>query len=370
MSSPRKQATLEDVAKLAGVSHITVSRVVNAYPHISARTREKVEVAIRELGYVPNRLAQGLARQRTHSVGFATNDISLHAPSQLASGIERAAREHGYSLIVSIVHDYGLPAVESAVRALRERHVDGMLVNASLSGADVGALHGVCSDAPCVFLDVPEGVDVHAALLDQYAGARLGAQHLLDLGHTRIALISEPQPAVAEHSRTQGWLDALAERNLVPVATEHGDWSAKSGYTAAGALLAGGTEFTGLLIANDQMAVGALRALWERGLNVPGDVSVVGFDDTPESALLIPPLTTIRQDFPSLGRRAFLHLLQLLEGNAPPRLTVTQPELIRRASTAPPYGGGAHFRDLMDAVRQLSESLRARPTEEDPARRR
>lgn len=357
MSSPRKYATLEDVARIAGVSHITVSRVVNNYQHISPRTRQKVEAAIEELGYVPNRLAQGLARQRTHTIGFATNDISLHAPSQLASGIERAAREHGYSLIVSIVHDYGLPAVESAVRSLKERHVDGLLVNASLGGEDVSALHGLCSDVPCVFLDVPAEANVHAALLDQYSGAQLGAEHLLSLGHTRIAMISEPESAVAEHSRTQGWRDALARRNLSPVATVHGDWSAGSGYAAVTELLGRGAGFTGLLVANDQMAVGALRALWERGLNVPRDVSVIGFDDTAESAMLIPPLTTIRQDFPNLGKRSFHHLLQLVEGKDPPQLTVTQPELIVRASTAAPHDTTVRYPDLMEAVRRLSEAL-------------
>jgi len=359
MSTPRKNATLEDVAREAGVSHITVSRVVNNYAHISARTRAKVEAAIQELGYVPNRLAQGLARQRTHTVGFATNDISLHAPSQLASGIERAAREHGYSLIVSIVHDYGLPAVESAVRSLKERHVDGILINASLGTRNLLALGATFADVPCVFLDAPPGVEVHAALLDQYAGARLGAGHLLELGHTRIALLQEPPSAEAEHSRTQGWLDALAERGLKPVVTAHGDWSARSGYAAACELLASGREFTGLLIANDQMAVGALRAFWERGLNVPRDVSVVGFDDTAESAMLIPPLTTIRQDFPQLGQRAFHHLLQLLGGHDPPRLTVTAPELIVRSSTAPPGSQSVAFRDLMEAVRRLGEELQA-----------
>ncbi|GGK35372.1 hypothetical protein GCM10008955_31570 [Deinococcus malanensis] len=130
-----------------------------------------------------------------------------------------------------------------------------------------------------MFLDVLAEANVHAALLDQYSGAQLGAEHLLSLGHTRIAMISEPQSAVAEHSRTQGWRDALARHNLAPVATVHGDWSASSGYTAVTTTgqwcrvhrLAGG---------HDQMAVGALRALWERGLNVPRDVSVIGFDDT------------------------------------------------------------------------------------------
>ena len=352
MQPKRKAATLADVALLAGVSQQTVSRVVNGQGRVAARTRSRVTEATAQLNYVPNRLAQGLARQRTQSVGFATNDISLHAPSQLASGIERAARETGYSLIVSIVYDYGLEPVSQAVRTLRERQVDGLLINASLSGEDAARVREQVPDVPCVFLDVPQGSGVHAALLDQYHGAALAAEHLLQLGHTRIAFIREPGDAVAEHSRLQGWRDVLASRGLEAVAQQEGDWSAASGYLAATRLLATGIPFTGLLVANDQMALGALRALWERGLRVPTNVSVIGYDDTAESALLIPPLTTVRQDFPTLGQRAFHHLKALLAGPPEPeQLTVTRPELIVRASTAPPGN------DQPDRVREALKTL-------------
>jgi len=296
VTRPGKTATLADVAALAGVSQQTVSRVVNAQGKVAARTLERVQAAIAELHYVPNRLAQGLARQRTQTIGFATNDISLHAPSQLASGIERAARARGYSLIVSNVSDYGLGPVTRAVSALTERQVDGLLVNASLSSRDAQTIRARFPGVPCVFLDVPQDAPVQAALLDQFLGARLAAQHLVALGHTRIAFIREPSLAVAEHSRVQGWQRALADAGLRPAAETEGDWSPMSGYVATQTLLAQGVPFTALLVANDQMAMGALRALWERGMRVPHDVSVVGYDDTPESALLIPPLTTVRQD--------------------------------------------------------------------------
>ncbi|ULH17017.1 LacI family DNA-binding transcriptional regulator (plasmid) [Deinococcus sp. KNUC1210] len=350
----RKAATLADVAALAGVSQQTVSRVVTGQGRVATRTMARVQEAIGQLNYVPNRLAQALARQRTQSIGFATNDIALHAPSQLASGIERAARERGYSVIVSIVYDYGLAPVTQAVRALKERQVDGLLINASLSREDAAELQERFHDIPCVFLDVPHDAPVHAALLDQYHGARLAAEHLTALGHTRVAFIREPGSAVAEHSRLQGWRDVLAEHGLEAVAQQEGDWSAASGYTAALRLLASGIAFSGLLVANDQMAVGALRALWERGLRVPGDVSVIGYDDTAESALLIPPLTTVRQDFPTLGRRAFYHLLELLDGETlPPRVTLTRPDLTVRTSTAAPRQKNSNR--LQEALRVLNE---------------
>ncbi|MEF2279622.1 LacI family DNA-binding transcriptional regulator [Deinococcus sp. YIM 134068] len=339
MKTGGKAATLADVAELAGVSQQTVSRVVNNQGPVAARTRLRVMEAVGQLNYVPNRLAQGLARQRSQSIGFATNDISLHAPSQLTSAIEGAAREAGFSLIVSIVPGYGLGGVTQAVRALKERQVDGVLINASLSRADAAEVARRFADVPCVFMDVPPGSAVNAALLDQYHGAALAARHLVELGHTRIACVHAPQDAVAEHSRMQGWRDVLAEHGLTLVAGQEGDWSPASGYRAAVALLASGLSFTGLLVGNDQMAVGVLRALWERGLSVPGDVSVIGYDDTAESALLIPPLTTVRQDFPTLGRRAFGHLGALLDGQEEPHTTLTRPELVVRASTAPPRVG-------------------------------
>lgn len=355
MTRGSKAATLADVAERAGVSQQTVSRVVNNQGPVAARTRARVMEAVGELNYVPNRLAQGLARQRSQSIGFATNDISLHAPSQLTSAIERAAREAGFSLIVSIVAGYGLGSVTQAVRALKERQVDGVLINASLSSADAAEVARRFADVPAVFMDVPPDAPVNAALLDQYHGAVLAAQHLVDLGHTRVACIHAPQDAVAEHSRWQGWQDVLRGRGLALVAGQEGDWSPASGYRAAGALLASGVAFTGLLVGNDQMAVGALRALWERGLSVPGDVSVIGYDDTAESALLIPPLTTVRQDFPTLGQRAFGHLGALLGGQTPPLVTLTQPELVVRASTAPPRSGQRS--GVQEALRTLQQHV-------------
>ncbi|GHF49383.1 DNA-binding LacI/PurR family transcriptional regulator [Deinococcus metalli] len=353
MTDRNRTVTLADVAALADVSQQTVSRVVTGHGPVAPRTRARVNDAIAQLNYVPNRLATGLARQRTYSVGFATNDLSLHAPSQLTAGIEHAAREAGYSLLVSIVAANGLAAVTHTLRGLRERQVDGVLLNASLSSADAVAVRQRFPGLPCVFMDVPLGTLVPAALLDQGHGARQAADHLLALGHTRIAFVDGPRHAVVENARPQAWRAALAARDLAPVAVVEGDWSPASGYAATLRLLAGGVPFTAILVANDQMAVGVLRALWERGLNVPADVSVVGYDDTPESALLIPPLTTVRQDFPTLGARAFAHLLSLLdrgEDAAPPPV-LTVPDLVVRASTAPPSGERQGVQAALDTLR-------------------
>ena len=349
----RKTVTLADVAALADVSQQTVSRVVTGHGQVAPRTRARVQGAIAELNYVPNRLATGLARQRTYSVGFATNDLSLHAPSQLTAGIEHAARQAGYSLLVSIVAANGLSATTHTLRGLRERQVDGVLLNASLDTSDALEVQRRFPGLPCVFMDVVPGTPVPAALLDQAHGAQLAAEHLLELGHTRIAFVDGPRHAVVENARHQAWLGTLGTRGLMPVAVVEGDWSPASGYAATQRLLAAGVSFTAVLVANDQMAVGVLRALWERGLNVPADVSVVGYDDTPESALLIPPLTTVRQDFPTLGARAFAHLLELLEAGDRPDVpqVLTVPELVVRASTASPSGERQSVQAALDTLR-------------------
>lgn len=334
----RKAVTLADVAALAGVSAQTVSRVVNNDPKVSGRTRARVSAAIAALNYVPNRLATGLAQQRTYSVGFATKDLAFHAPSQLTSAIERAARSAGYSLMVCMITAPDLAATTHAVRTLRERQVDGVLLNASLDETQAAEIQRRFPDFPCVFMDVPPGAPVPSALLDQAHGARQAARHLIALGHRQFACIQGPSQDTVENARQQAWRDVLSQHGLTFLQEAQGDWTPASGYAAAVKLLGEGQPFSALLCANDQMAAGALRALWERGLHVPQDVSVVGFDDTPESAHLIPPLTTVRQDFPTLGQRAFELLRQKVVGEAGAPSVLTRPDLIERASTAPPPG--------------------------------
>lgn len=350
----RKAVTLADVAALADVSAQTVSRVVNNDPKVSGRTRARVSAAIAELNYLPNRLATGLARQRTYSVGFATNDLAFHAPSQLTSAIERAARAAGYSLMVCMITAPDLAAITHAVRTLRERQVDGVLLNASLDEAGAAELQRRFPDFPCVFMDVPLTAPVPSALLDQYHGAELAAEHLIALGHRQFACVKGPSQDIVENARQRAWQDVLAQHGLTFTQEVQGDWTPSSGYSATVSLLAGAVPFTALLCANDQMAAGALRALWERGLHVPQDVSVIGYDDTPESAHLIPPLTTVRQDFAVLGQRAFQLLREMLSGEVRESV-VSQPELVKRASTAPP--AGPERLHLQEALKVLQHYL-------------
>uniref|UniRef100_UPI003D81C6A6 Ancestral LacI Transcription Factor n=1 Tax=Escherichia coli TaxID=562 RepID=UPI003D81C6A6 len=271
--------------------------------------------------------------RRSHTIGVVTTGLSFYGPSQILVGIERAAREHGYSLLLATVHE-DPDEVEEAINTLRERRVDGIIIVAPHNSEEEAQLAQEAGVPPVVFLSAqPPGVPTVS--VDQYAGARLATEHLLDLGHRRIALITGPQDWLEARERLQGWREALAEAGLPPPAVLQGDWSAASGYEAARQLLEQ-PDFTAIFAANDQMALGVLRALHERGLRVPDDVSVVGFDDIPESAYFHPPLTTVRQDFEELGRQAVEQLLEMIEGEEPPPPAVLPPELIVRESTAPP----------------------------------
>ncbi|RDI49786.1 LacI family DNA-binding transcriptional regulator [Nocardia mexicana] len=252
-SAPRppqqRPAVMTDVAKLAGVSHQTVSRVLNASPQVRPETREKVLRAVAELGYRPNAMARGLVSRRSKVLGVVTFDTCLYGPACMMLGIE---------------------------------------------------------------------------------------QHLLDLGHATVWHVSGPSDSLESRDRIDGWRRTLTAAGATVPPPIGGDWSARSGYEA-GLMLAAQPGVTAVFTSNDQMALGLLRAFAERGIRVPEDVSVVGFDDIPEAAYLSPPLTTVRQDFDEVGRRSMGLLLQLLEaeGEVPAPPPVVPTLVVRESSAAP-----------------------------------
>ncbi|MEH3413231.1 LacI family DNA-binding transcriptional regulator [Phytobacter diazotrophicus] len=331
-----KTITLYDVARLAGVSYQTVSRVINQGEHVSARTREKVLAAMAELHYIPNRGAQQLAGKRTKTLGLLTSDLALHAPSQIASAVKSRATQSGVNVIISMPEVQDTRGCTAALQDLLAQRVDGLLVNVPLDDEQAEALSALAGPVPVLFLDVSETAAVNSLIFDADQGARLGAAHLLEQGHQRIALLGGPQSSVSARARMSGWLAALAESGLSPCGCEYGDWSAASGYEKGHLLLAADTPPQAILVANDQMALGVIRVCAERGLTVPGQISVVGYDDTADSAWYSPPLTTIRQAFKIAGERSVEWLLARLAGDdtgiGQTRLPVT---LVERASTSP-----------------------------------
>jgi len=311
-----KSVTLDDVACHAGVSYQTVSRVLNQAAHVSQKTRDKVEQAMLALNYVPNRVAQQLAGKRSYTLGLATTELALHAPSQIASSIKTRASQLGFNVVISMIDTLSLTACRAAVSELIAQRVDGVLINVPLEAEEAQSIVEFCGQLPVMFLDVSPDALVCKTLFDPHGGAKLGVEHLLQLGHQQIALITGPLASVSARLRYQGWLGELSQQQITPCATHHGDWSAASGYQLALSLLNHSPRPTAILVANDQMALGVLRAVHEYGLRVPEQISVVGYDDTEDSAYFQPPLTTIKQDFRLLGVESVSRLVEALGPHA------------------------------------------------------
>ena len=232
-----KAITLYDVARVAGVSYQTVSRVINDAEHVSARTREKVRQAMAALHYVPNRGAQQLAGKRTRTLGLMTSDLALHAPSQIASAVKSRAVEQGASVLISMVEQ---PAqCQAALQELLAQRVEALLVNVPLEDAQAEMLQEMASPTPVLFLDVSPTARVNSLVFNAEQGAGLGAEHLLSLGHQRIALLAGPESSVSARARLAGWKTTLARAGVEAFAVVQGDWSAASGYEKGHQLLAG-----------------------------------------------------------------------------------------------------------------------------------
>jgi DNA-binding LacI/PurR family transcriptional regulator len=327
-SAPR----LEDVARAAGVSHQTVSRVVNGSPQVAPETRERVLAAIRKLGYRRNLAARALATQRSGVIGVVAAGMGYFGPSSTINGIELAARAEGYSLLLASLPEVTPESTREAIDHLVGRSVEALaLIAPDDTGLDLGV--GSTLPIPVVVLDAAPGRASLSVGVDHVAGARLATQHLIDLGHRRIAHISGPRDWYQAEARARSWRATLEAAGLEPPPPLQGDWSAASGY-AHGRVLARDPRLTGVFVANDQMAIGAMRAFAEAGRIVPDDVSIVGFDDIPESGFLTPPLTTIHQNFVALGRGAVELLVAAIEGRGSDGSVVVPPKLVVRASTA------------------------------------
>ncbi|SUW64181.1 Lactose operon repressor [Buttiauxella agrestis] len=353
-----KSMTLYDVAKHANVSYQTVSRVINQAEHVSEKTRRKVETAMQELNYVPNRVAQQLAGKLSHTLGLVTSNLSLHAPSQIAAAIKSQASKLHFNVVMSMIEQPDLNACKSAVNGLLSQRVDGLIVNIPLEDEQAKAIRAMCGTVPVLFVDVSPELATHSITFDAVTGAHLAVEHLVVQGHKQVALLCGPQDSVSARLRQQGWQQALAKHHLNAVAQLQGDWSSLSGYLQTLALISLNTPFTALLVANDQMALGALRALNESGLSVPKHVSVVGYDDTEDSACFIPPLTTIKQDFKALGSASVDRLIALIHnGDLPLQATVLPVTLIKRKTTAAPHSETESPQALADALTALARQV-------------
>lgn len=324
---------MADVARRAGVSVMTVSRVLNGYPGVTVETRRRVERAMTALDYRANTAARVLAGGRSRTLGVIAVETEQFGPSHTLFGIEAAAREAGHR-VTFVTADRSGGDMTSTLEHLRTSHTEGVIVVAPVRQV-VDAVTGVDPGVPLVVVGGDPEMDVATVTIDQQMGARLATQHLIELGHPTVHHVRGPKDWIDADARVGGWSDALRSSRAPRRREIVGDWGARSGY-AAGERLAREGGVTAVFAANDQMALGIVRALHDGGRAVPADVSVVGFDDTPESAYFIPALTTIRQNLGEVGRRSVQLMLSIIDDSVAERHVVVAAELVRRESTAPP----------------------------------
>ncbi|MHC8609281.1 LacI family DNA-binding transcriptional regulator [Paenarthrobacter ureafaciens] len=325
---------MEDVARVAGVSHQTVSRVLNNHPNVSAKTKERVEQAITELGYRRNTAARSLVTRRSQTIGVLGSELAQYGPSHTLLGLQQAARDAGYFVSVAGLRDVTPESIKDAVAHFMDQSVDGIVVTVPHPGT-FDVLKDITTQVPLVAVGAAGDEQLTGAAVDQQEGARLVVEHLVSLGHRKIGHLSGPAGWIDAAARIEGWRDAVAAAGLDPAPLIEGDWTAECGYRQ-GLEIAAERSITALFVANDQMALGVLRAFHEAGVRVPEDISVVGFDDQPEAAYFIPPLTTVAQDFEELGQRCISLLLDRLETGQPGAPVTVSPRLVVRNTTSTP----------------------------------
>ncbi|TPQ18306.1 LacI family DNA-binding transcriptional regulator [Streptomyces sporangiiformans] len=307
---------MDDVARLAGVSKQTVSRVLNDNPAVRPETRETVLDAMRSLGYRPSRSARSLASGRTRMLGVISFDAARYGPASILTAINTAAQKAGY-LVSSIALDTAeRDTVVRAVNRLSAEGADGVIAIAPQHWVRK-ALAEVRLDTPLVVLENDLGDGTPLVTADSWTGARKATEHLLRLGHPTVWHIAGPTGWTSADLRAESWRATLRAAGAEVPEPLIGDWSADSGYEL-GRRLAKRPDVTAVFASNDQMALGVLRACHEAGRHVPGDVSVVGYDDIPEAAHLLPPLTTVRTEFAEIGTRSLQLLLTQIDGPAGP----------------------------------------------------
>jgi LacI family transcriptional regulator len=324
-----------DVAKLAGVSQQTVSRVVNGASNVAPEIKERVEVAIEQLRYRRNTAAAALASNRTMNLGVVSYALSVHGVSVALFGISEQARLNGYSTRLITLGSLDRPSFRNALHELSSDEVDGVIVLAPLHAA-IEVLRSIETDVPVITFEQGSAETTMSVSIDEVNGARRAVRHLLDLGHRTVWHVAGPPGWMASDARRRGWVTELSEAGrVVPPVITTSDWSAESGYRA-GLELAGTPGVTAVFAANDPFALGLVKAFDEKGIDVPGSVSVVGFDDVPEARYFRPGLTTVTLDFEEIGRVSVERMLALMRGEEAEIIPLIAPELVVRDSTAAP----------------------------------
>ena len=312
-----KRATIKQVAKAAGVSTQTVSRVINDRPDVAPETRQRIQQVIAELHYQPSALARSLIQQRSYTLGVVTAGLKFIGPSRTLNGITNKAEELGYALLLEELPQFDTNNIKPLLENLLAHHVDGIVWAVPEVGDNRRWLEDILNDisVPIVFLTMQPRSGISTVSIDNYAGGVLATQHLLDLGRRRIGHISGPLDWWEARQRKQAWQDTIKKAGL-SVTDSHcaeGNWSSSSGETAFMQLLQIYPDMEAVFVANDQMALSVLQIANRRGIQVPGQLAVAGFDNLTESAYFWPPLTTINHNHHELGCRAVQELVNQIE---------------------------------------------------------
>ena len=323
---------IRDVARLAGVSYQTVSRVLNDSPNIRPSTRERVISVIEELDYRPNQAARALVTNRSRTIGVLSGQSAHYGPTTSVRAIETAARHAGYRVtITNTAGDYD--SLREGLDHLRQQAVEAIVIIAPQMRV-FNAIADMELTIPFVTLDSTRRDLGRSMSVDQFAGGRIATKHLIDLGHREIEHLAGPQDWIEADARMRGFLHEINQAELSTRPPILGDWTADFGY-AAGLELARDLDFTAVFCANDQMALGVVHAFHDSGVRIPHDVSVIGFDDIPDAAHFWPSLTTVRQDFAEIGRRSMAIILDELHGTSEASHEQIAPQLVLRNSTGP-----------------------------------
>ena len=328
---------------MAGVSTQTVSRVINERPDVSPETRKRVQEVIKELGYQPSALARSLIRQRSHTLGVVTAGLRYIGPSRILSGIAAAAEEAGYSLLLKELPHFDENNIKPIFQALLSRHVDGII----WAVPEVGENHAWVNESapdleiPLVYLTMEPRKNISAVSIDNYLGGRMAMAHLLEQGYRKIGHISGPLDWWEARQRMAAWKDAIKESGIETKDSHYveGNWSSASGAQVIGKLFDQYTDMDSIFVANDQMALSVIQFASQKGLRVPEDIGIVGFDNIAESAFFSPALTTIQQDQHNIARLAVEEIIKIIEAGwqeseqVEPQTIMLPPTLIVRQSS-------------------------------------
>jgi len=334
-SDRSKRVTIKDVAQAAGVSTQTVSRVMNKFSYVSEETRQHVEAVVAQLGYRPSTLARSLIQQRSYTLGVVTFGLKHIGPSRTLNGVADKADDLGYMLLMKELVTYNSDRIDDVIDSLLARQVDGILWVAP----EIGDNHSWVDEnmekipVPVLFIAMEPRKGVSSVATDNYQGACMATRHLFDCGRKKIGHISGPLGWWEANERKRGWQETLRAAGF-EIAEKHcteGNWSSASGEQAFIQLLDSFPEMDAVFVSNDQMALSVLREALRRGIRVPEQLAVVGFDNIPESAYFYPSLTTVSQDLQMLGEKAVQNVVGMIQARQENQPVIAQSEFIQPA---------------------------------------